>query len=105
MACVLAIKPEDPSIKMLGTRHSALEFRKQLEEQLESCQTLQVAFDGIFVTQGFVDELFGPVILRLGPAIIDRLVFSGCDQDKQAILQLVFGARLQDFAARQALKS
>jgi hypothetical protein len=103
MTCVLAIKPENPSTMMLGTRHSALEFRKRLEEQLESCQTLQVDFDGIFVTQGFVDELFGPIILRMGPAIIDRLVFSGCDQDKRAILQLVFGERLLDFAARKSL--
>jgi len=104
MTCVLAIKPEDASVRMLGTRHSALDFRKRLEQQLESCQTLQVDFGGIFVTQGFVDELFGPLILRMGPAIIDRLVFSGCDQDKRAILQLVFADRLQDFAARQSLE-
>jgi len=105
MNCILAIKPEDTSIHTLGTRYSALEFRKRLEEQLESCQTLQVAFDGIFVTQGFVDELFGPSILRMGPAIIDRLVFSGCDEDVRSILQPVFADRLQDFAARQSLKS
>jgi hypothetical protein len=101
MTCVLPISSEDESVSVLGTRHSAIDFRDRIGRQLESCQTVQVDFRGIFVTQSFVDELFGPLILRMGPALLERVVFSGCNDDTKAILNLVFASRLQDFSAQR----
>ncbi|MEJ1962863.1 MAG: STAS-like domain-containing protein [Gammaproteobacteria bacterium] len=101
MSCILAIAPDTDSVNVLGTRHSAIAFRERITRQLESCQTVQLDFVGIFVTQSFVDELFGPLILRMGPGLLDRLAFSGCGEDTRAILNLVFASRLQDFSSRQ----
>lgn len=100
MSCVLPIASEDASVDVLGTRHSAIKFRERVGSQLETCQTVQVDFSGVFVTQSFVDELFGPLILRMGPVLLERLVFSGCSDDTRAILNLVFASRLRDFSAR-----
>jgi hypothetical protein len=86
---------------VLGTRHSAIELREDIEQRLENCQTVQLDFNSVFVTQSFVDELFGAVIPRMGPAVLHRLVFSGCNDETKAILGLVFASRLQDFASRQ----
>jgi hypothetical protein len=102
MACVLPIAAEDESVDVLGTRYSAIKFRERVSQQLETCQTVQVDFSEVFVTQSFVDELFGPLILRMGPALLDRLVFSGCNDDTRAILNLVFASRLLDFSTRTA---
>jgi hypothetical protein len=67
---------------------------------LESCQAVHVDFNGTFVTQSFVDELFGPLILRMGPILLQRLVFLGCGEDTRAILKLVFASRMQDYSSR-----
>jgi hypothetical protein len=101
MTCTLAIASATGPMDVLGTRYSAIELRENIEQRLESCQTVQIDFDGVFVTQSFVDELFGPMILRMGPAVLQRLAFSGCNEETKAILSLVFASRLQDFASRQ----
>lgn len=100
MTCVLPITLEDEAVSVLGTRHSAIDFREHIGRQLDACQTVQVDFRGVFVTQSFVDELFGPLILRMGPALLERVVFSGCNDATRAILNLVFASRLQDFSAQ-----
>jgi hypothetical protein len=101
MTCVLPITSEDEAVSVLGTRHSAFTFRERVIRKLESCQIVQVDFRGVFVTQSFVDELFGPLILRMGPAVLERVVFSGCSEDTKAILNLVFASRLQDFSTQK----
>jgi STAS-like domain of unknown function (DUF4325) len=101
MTCTLAIASATGPVDVLGTRYSAVGLRESVEHQLEGCQTLQIDFSGVFVTQSFIDELFGPLILRMGPAILGRLAFSGCNDETKAILSLVFASRLQDFASRQ----
>ena len=105
MNCVLPIESDDESVNVLGTRHTALDFRERVSRQLEICQTIQVDFRGVFVTQSFVDELFGPLILRMGPVLLDRLIFSGCGDDTLAIINLVFASRLGDFEAQNRLPS
>lgn len=101
MTCTLAIASETHPVDVLGTRYSAVGLRYGVEQRLESCRTVEVDFNGIFVTQSFVDELFGPLILRMGPAVLQRLAFSGCNEETKAILSLVFASRLQDFSSRQ----
>jgi hypothetical protein len=102
MTCVLAIASEDESVRVLGARHSALKFRDRITRQLESGDTVQVDFTGAYVTQSFVDELFGPLILRAGPSVLERLAFSGCSDDTRAILNLVFAGRLRDYSSLKA---
>ena len=63
MTCTLAISSATGPADVLGTRYSAIELRESIEQQLESCQTVQIDFNGVFVTQSFVDELFDPMIL------------------------------------------
>lgn len=99
MNCVLPIAT-DESVDVLGTRYSAIQFRDRVTRQLDACQTVNVDFRGVFVTQSFVDELFGPLILRIGPTLLERLVFSGCNDETRAVLNLVFASRLQDFSVR-----
>ena len=101
MTCTLAIASVRSPADVLGTRYSAIELRENIEQRLESCRTVQIDFNGVFVTQSFVDELFGPIILRMGPPILQRLAFSGCNDETKAILSLVLASRLQDFASRQ----
>jgi hypothetical protein len=102
MTCVLAIASEDEFVSVLGARHSAVKFGDRITRQLESCDTVQVDFTGAFVTQSFVDELFGPLILQAGPGVLMRLAFSGCSDDTRAILNLAFAGRLRD---RSSLKA
>jgi hypothetical protein len=101
MTCTLVIASATSPTDVLGTRYSAIELREGIEQQLEGCQTVQIDFSGVFVTQSFVDELFGPLILRMGSAVLQRLAFSGCNDETKSILSLVFASRLQDFASRQ----
>jgi hypothetical protein len=101
MTCTLAIASATSPVDVLGTRYSAIELKESIEQRLQSCQTLQIDFNGVFVTQSFVDELFGAMILRMGPVVLQRLAFSGCNDETKAILSLVFASRLQDFASRQ----
>jgi STAS-like domain of unknown function (DUF4325) len=101
MTCVLAIAATVDAGTVLGTRYSAIAFREQVERQLETCRSVQIDFGGIFVTQGFVDELLGPVILRMGPVALQRLEFAGCNEDARAIVHLVIAARLRDYSARR----
>jgi len=101
VTCTLTIASNTDSEKVLGTRYSAISLRQHLEERLESCESVRVDFSGVFVTQSFVDELLGPLILRIGPTVVQRFVFLGCSDDTQAILKLVFASRIRDFASRQ----
>jgi hypothetical protein len=102
VTCVLAIAPEGGSVNVLGTRHSAIDLRKRVALQLDVCQTIEISFEGVDVTQSFVDELFGPLILRMGPRVLERFAFSGCNDEARAILKLVFASRLRDFSSRHA---
>ena len=102
MTFVLAIASEDEAVRVLGARHGAVKFRDRLTRQLESGDAVQVDFSGALVTQAFVDELFGPLILRAGPSVLERLAFSGCSDDTRAILNLVLAGRLRDYSSLRA---
>ncbi|HEY4213163.1 MAG TPA: STAS-like domain-containing protein [Steroidobacteraceae bacterium] len=104
MACTLTIASGTEPLRVLGTRYGAVHLRERVEERLASCDSVNVDFGGTFVTQSFVDELFGPLILRMGPAVLQRLIFSGCGEDTQAILKLVFASRIRDFSSRQSTR-
>ncbi len=88
----------DPSIFILGTREEARPVRQQVERALDqSALTVCVDFSGITVTQSFIDEFVGVLILRRGPSVLERLAFRQCSEEVQAIIRFVAASRIQDF--------
>jgi len=105
MTCFLAIGSDTDAANVLGTRYSAIAFRERIERQLESCPSVEISFAGVFVTQSFVDELLGPLILRMGASALERLAFSDCGEEAKAILKLVIAGRLRDHSERQVTRA
>lgn len=82
---------------LAGTRTSATPLREQAEMALAQGYEVVFDFTGIEVTQSFVDELVGALILRHGPDVLDRLVFKSCSDDVRAILEFVAADRCDQF--------
>lgn len=88
----------DPSIFILGTRHEATPLRQQVERALDQSElAVCIDFGGTTVTQSFIDELVGVLILRRGPSVLQRLGFRQCSEEVQAIVRFVVASRIQDF--------
>lgn len=60
--------------RLAGVRAMAVSTRQRAEEILASGQEVVFDFTGIEVTQSFVDELVGHLILRDGPDQLDRIL-------------------------------
>jgi hypothetical protein len=93
----LTLTSSDKSRVFFGSRHSALEFRQDLDNLLMSNQHVILDFTGITCTQGFVDELVGVLVFHQGPSIIERLSFSGCNEDVKAIISFVLNDRAAQY--------
>lgn len=88
----------DPSIFMLGTRSAAAPIRARIEAALAGDHAdVRIDFSGVDVTQSFVDELLGMLILRHGETVLGRLAFEGCTEDTRAIIRFVARSRARDF--------
>ncbi len=88
----------DPEISALGTRTAAKPLRQQVESELQSTQgDICLDFEGITVTQGYMDELLGVLILRYGPSVLERVAFKACSDDVKAVIQFVANTRGRDF--------
>jgi hypothetical protein len=94
MSQVISLRKGEHSF--LGTRFLGRELRLQLERLLELPGDIRIQFDQIGVTQSFLDEFVGVLVVGRGQPLIDRLIFVGCSRDAQALLELVIGARLED---------
>lgn len=97
----------DPSVFILGTRDVATPLRAQVEAVLEKgMDSVCVDFGGLLVSQSFMDEFLGVMILRHGPSILERVVFRNCNDDVKAAVDLVASVRSADYSkARAALSS
>jgi hypothetical protein len=89
------------NLNLLGTRFSAKKIRESIDAALLSSENVEVDFTGVEVTQSFVDELLGPLILQAGAGLLDRLAFRGCSQNVQAVIRFVVSSRILDFANLQ----
>jgi hypothetical protein len=88
----------DPKVFALGTRSAAKPVRQQVESVLQSAQgDVCLDFEGITVTQGYMDELLGVLILRYGPSVLERVAFKACSEDVKAVIQFVANTRGRDF--------
>jgi hypothetical protein len=87
-----------PDIFMLGTRDVAEPLRSKVEGELAAGSfPICIDFAGVSVTQSFMDEFLGVMILRHGPLLLERIVFQNCGDDVQAIVNFVASVRLHDF--------
>ena len=59
-------------------------------------------FAGVAVTQSFVDELVGSLILRHGPEILQRIVFKNFSDDTRSIMEFVATDRSDQFFRTRA---
>lgn len=50
-------------------------------------------FSSVEVTQAFIDELIGALILRHGPSVLDCLIFRSCSDNARAIIEFVVADR------------
>ena len=76
----------------------AAPLREKLEVALAQQGTEVVLdFTGITATQSFVDELVGVLVLRHGPDVLARIIFKGCSDDVQAIIEFVAADRCDQF--------
>lgn len=83
--------------RLAGSRSAAVPARQKAEDILENGQEVVLDFAGIEVTQSFVDELVGYLILRDGPKVLDRIVFKSCSSDTRAIIELVVADRADQY--------
>jgi len=84
----------------LGSRYSAGSLRQKIIDSLLDNEKVLVDFNKVNVTQSFVDELLGRIILELGPSIIKRLSFMHCSDATKAIIKLVISTRIDDYNCR-----
>lgn len=101
VACETTVKAStDPSIFILGTRSVAVPLRQQVETTLQNEKgNICLDFAGMAVTQAYMDELLGVLILRYGPALLERVAFKTCSDDVQAVIRFVATARIRDYQA------
>lgn len=84
--------------QFLGSRFRARELREELEQLLARADEVVLDFTGMkSITQSFVDELVGVLVLQHGPDVVQRLVFRSCSEDIKEILSFVVSSRSEDF--------
>lgn len=88
--------------RLAGVRAMAVSTRQRAEEILAGGQEVVFDFAGIEVTQSFVDELVGHLILRDGPDLLDRIIFKNCSSDTRAIIEFVVADRADQYLKAHA---
>ncbi len=88
--------------RLAAVRSIAVPVREQAEDALAQGREVVFDFAGIEVTQSFIDELVGALILRQGPAILERVVFKNCSDDTRAIIEFVATDRCDQYLRTRA---
>lgn len=83
--------------RLIGARETAVPLRLQVEEALVVGTEVVFDFSGVEVTQGFVDELIGTLILRHGPDVLGQIVFKSCSEQVRAIVEFVAADRADQY--------
>jgi len=84
---------------MIGMRSTALPLRRMIEGALADGDEVSIDFSGIEVTQSFVDELLGAVILKHGAQVMSRVVLKGCSTNTRGIVRFVATDRATQFVS------
>ena len=96
MTMLIALKPYAHG-RMIGMRSSATPIRQVIESTLSKGEALQIDFSVVEVTQSFVDELSGAIILRQGEQVMSRIALKGCSSTTQGIIRFVANDRAKQF--------
>lgn len=96
---------QQSSSEFLGTRFVAKPLREQLENLLAKVDEVNLDFSGLQVTQSFIDEMLGVLVLKHGPVLVKHLVFTHCSDDVKAIINFVINSRLKDYKIYNKHKS
>jgi hypothetical protein len=83
--------------RFFGMRHAAVPERERIEGFLAQGAEVVIDFAGAAVTQSFVDELIGRLILEQGPDVLQRIVFKNCSEDTRAIIRFVTADRADQY--------
>lgn len=83
--------------RFFGMRYAAVPERERIESFLAQGFEVVVDFAGAAVTQSFVDELVGRLILERGPEVLQRIVFKNCSDDARAIIRFVAADRVDQY--------
>lgn len=86
---------QNESVRTYGIRATAVPYREQIEQQLAESQSVVVDFRGYDVTQSFIDELIGALILRKGRGVLSRLIFEHCTDEAKAVIRFVVQDRIK----------
>lgn len=81
----------------VGTRHTGLTVREAVEQTLLAGEEVEFDFSSVEVTQSFIDELIGVLVLKHGPAVLDHLVFKSCSEGVRAIIEFVAADRCDQY--------
>lgn len=81
----------------IGTRATASTIREEVEVALASGCEIAFDFSGVEVTQSFVDELIGGLVLRQGPDILRQIIFKSCSDDVRAVIEFVATDRCDQY--------
>jgi len=85
-----------------GSRAFGQELRFEVEEGLSANERVVLDFSNVgVVTQSYIDEAIGVLILQFGPEILERLSFKNCNDDIKAVLGYVANTRCEDFLKNQ----
>lgn len=96
-ACTTTVAAgSDPAIFMLGTRVAAADLRDQVEVGL-AAGSVCVDFQGVLVSQSFMDEFLGVLITRYGPQVLDRVEFKNCHEEVRAAAHFVTHFRAREY--------
>lgn len=87
--------------RLLGARPSALPIRDLIEQALAAGDKVVIDFAGTNVTQSFVDELIGVLVLQRGKEVLRSLTFKNCSADVKTILHFVVSDRLDQLHSRE----
>jgi hypothetical protein len=83
--------------RFFGMRHAAVRERERIEGFLAQGAEVVIDFAGAAVTQSFVDELVGRLILEQGPGVLQRIVFKNCSEDTRSIIRFVAADRADQY--------
>lgn len=87
----------DGVVGTMGMRATAIPYRKNIEKALDAGEEVTVDFSSLQVTQSFVDELLGNIILRKGIDIVKKLNFKNCSNEVQGIIRFVITDRAKQW--------
>jgi len=87
-----------------GGRSAGQQLRMEIEDFLNANDYITLDFSGVgVVTQSYIDEAIGVLVLEYGQNILSRLAFKNCNEDVAAVIRYVASTRAEDFQSKQTV--